>query len=75
MIYFYDDNWASEDISDVELSTDDFVILCNDRKISVGVGCLLYIRNCYNATLFEDLANVSDTESLWRKLMLSNCQF
>ena len=66
------ESWAREDISDVELSIDDFVIFCNDRKICVCGGCILYIKNCYNATLVEDLGNVPDPETVWCKLILSN---
>ena len=51
-----------KDISDAELSIYDFVIFCNDRRISVGGGCMLYIRNCYDATLVEDLTNVPGTK-------------
>ena len=57
------ESWAREDISDDELSIDDFVIFC-DRKISVCGGCILYIKNCYNATLVEDLTNVPDPETV-----------
>ena len=30
------------------------VIFCNLMKLSIGGGRILYIRNCYNATLVED---------------------
>ena len=35
------ESWSGEDISDAELSIDDFSIFCSDRKIYVG--CILYI--------------------------------
>ena len=69
------ESWAREDISDAELSTDDFVIFRNDGKIYVGGGCILYIRNCYYATFVEDLTNVPDTETVWCKLILSTVNF
>ena len=59
------ESWSGEDISDAEISIDDFAIFCSNGKISVGVGCILYIRNCYNATLVEDLTNAPDTEAAW----------
>ena len=55
------ESWAREDISDAELSIDDFVIFRNDRKIYVVGGSIFYIINCHNATLLEDLTNVPDT--------------
>ena len=58
-------SWAREDISDIELSIYDLAIFRNDRKISVGGGCILYITNYYNATLVEDLTNVLDTDTVW----------
>ena len=66
------ESWSGEDISDAEISTDDFAIFCSNGKISVGGGCMLYLRNCYNATLVEDLTNAADTEAAWCKLILSN---
>ena len=66
------ESWSGEDISDAEISIDDFAIFCNDRKIFVGGGCILYIRNCHSATLVEDLTNAPDTEAAWCKLILSN---
>ena len=56
------ESWAREDISDSESSINDFVIFHNDRKISVGGGCILYIRHFCNITLVEELTNVTDTE-------------
>ena len=58
------ERWAREDISDAELSINDFFIFRNDRKIYVSGGCILYIRNCYNVTLVEDLTKVLDTETV-----------
>ena len=52
------ESWAREDISDAELSINDFVIFCSDIKISVGGSHTLYVRNCYNATLVWNLTNV-----------------
>ena len=63
---------TGEDISDAEISIDDFAIFCSDTKISVGGGCILYIRNCYNATLVEYLTNAPDTEAVRCKLILIN---
>ena len=48
------------------------VVFRNNSKISVGGGCILYIGNCYNATIVEDLTNVPYTETVWCKLILSN---
>ena len=66
------ESWSGEDISDAEISIDDLAIFCSDGKIYVGGGCILYITNCYNATLVEYLTNAADTEAAWCKLILSN---
>ena len=63
---------AREDIIDAELSIVGFFIFCNDRELYVGGFCILYVNNCYNVTLVEDLTNVPDNERVWCKLMLSN---
>ena len=66
------ESWAREDISDAELSIDDITISRSDRKIYVGGGCILYIKNGCNATLVKDLTTVPDTKTVWYKLVLSN---
>ena len=66
------ESWSGEDISDAEISIDDFAIFCSNGKISVGGGRILYLRNCYNATLVEYLTNAADTEAVRCKLILSN---
>ena len=38
----------------------------------MGGGCILYVMNCCNATVVEDLSNVPHTEIVWCKLILSN---
>ena len=65
------ESWAREGISNTDISVDDFAIFRNDRKISVGGGCILYIRNCHNANMLEELTNVPNTEAVWFKLILS----
>ena len=66
------ESWASEDISDAELSIDDFATFRSDKKLSVGGACMFYVKNCHSATLVEVITNVPDTETVWCKLILSN---
>ena len=64
--------WARVDISDAELSIDNFVVFRNDGKIFVRCGCTQYVKNCCNTTLVEDLTNDPDTKKVLCKLILSN---
>lgn len=67
------ETWASENVTDAELSVDGYQLFRKDRVDRSGGGVLLYVAENLTAVSHEKL-NKFEVESMWCTLHLSKCK-
>ncbi|KAJ8040768.1 hypothetical protein HOLleu_15164 [Holothuria leucospilota] len=70
------ETWAKEDMHpDSELMISGYTMYRIDRKHRTkmrGGGCILYVKNCFNCVLRDDLTNQDGVDSVWCNLCTSH---